>query len=318
MLSGVGIVCFAASYAVALALEVSRIFFRSGIRGAVMLGFAAAGFFAQTVFLIHRAAEATGSPLSSKQEWYLVAAWLLAGVYLYLAYFHPKNAFGVFLLPLVLGLIGVGILAADAQPFARESASKVWGAIHGASILLATVSMLVGFAAGVMYLSQAYRLKHKLPPMRGLQLPSLEWLQRVNSRAILISLLLMGVGILAGVVLNLINYERQLSRLPWNDPLVLSTLGLFGWLVLSTAVGVVYKPTRQGRKVAYLTVVSFVFLVVALGIGMSVVTEHSGTSVDWERGRSGEGETRRAFCDGYLPISPSPDLPFDRSPGGAA
>lgn len=284
-LSGVGIVCFAASYSVALALEISRIFFRSGIRGAVMLGFAAAGFFAHTVFLVHRAAEATGSPLSSKQEWYLVAAWLLAGVYLYLAYFHPKNAFGVFILPLVLALIGVGTLAADTVPFARESASKVWGAIHAISILLATVSMLVGFAAGVMYLIQAYRLKRKLPPLRGLQLPSLEWLQRVNARAILISLLLMGVGILAGVVLNLINYERQLSRLPWDDPLVLSTLGLFGWLLLSTAVGVVYKPTRQGRKVAYLTVVSLVFLIIALGIGMSVVTQHAGTGTSLDRER---------------------------------
>jgi ABC-type transport system involved in cytochrome c biogenesis permease subunit len=317
MLSGVGIVCFAASYAVALALEISRILFRSGIRGAVMLGFAAAGFFAHTVFLVHRAAEATGSPLSSKQEWYLVTAWLLAGVYLYLAYFHPKNAFGVFVLPLVLALIGVGALAADAQPFAREPASKVWGAIHGGSILLATVSMLVGFAAGVMYLGQAYRLKQKLPPMRGLQLPSLEWLQRVNSRAILISLLLMGVGILAGAVLNLINYERQLTQLPWSDPLVVSTMGLFGWLVLSTAIGVVYKPTRQGRKVAYLTVVSFVFLVIALGVGMSVVTQHSGTSSDRGRGREGEGEARR-MCRNCLPVSPSPDLPFYRSPGGAA
>ena len=35
MLSGVGIVCFAASYTVALALEVTRLFFRSGIRGAL-------------------------------------------------------------------------------------------------------------------------------------------------------------------------------------------------------------------------------------------------------------------------------------------
>ena len=43
MLSGVHIVCFATSYAVALVLEVSRLLFRSGVRGVVMLGFAGVG-----------------------------------------------------------------------------------------------------------------------------------------------------------------------------------------------------------------------------------------------------------------------------------
>ena len=275
MLSGVGIICFAGSYAVALALEISRVLFRSGVRGAVMIGFAAAGLVAHTAFLAHRATGASGSPLSSKQEWYLVAAWLLMVVYLYLTYFHPKKAFGLFLLPLVLGVIGLGALAADAEPFAREPASKAWGAIHAGAILLAVVSMLVGFAAGLMYLGQAYRLKRKLPPKQGLMLPSLEWLQRANAGAIVVSLLSLGVGILAGVVLNLINDPRRLAPLPWNDPLVLSTVVLFVWLVLSAGIGVFYKPTRQGRKVAYLTVISFLFLLVALGVGMSVVTQHN-------------------------------------------
>ena len=274
MLSGVGIVCFAGSYAVALALEVSRILFRSGVRGTVMLGFAAAGLFAHTVFLIHRAA-AAGSPLANQQEWYLVAAWLLAGVYLYLACFHAKKAFGIFILPLVLGLIGMGTWAAGTQPLDLRPASRVWTAVHSGSILLATVSMLIGFASGVMYLGQVHRLKRKLPPARGLQLPSLEWLQRANSRAVVVSLFLLGVGIVAGIMLNLISRREQLPQVPWSDPLVLSTGGLFAWLLASAGVGLFYKPARQGRKVAYFTLISFVFLVIALGIGASMVTRHN-------------------------------------------
>ena len=42
-LSGVSTICFAGSYAVALLLELSRLVFRSGVRGALMIGFAAAG-----------------------------------------------------------------------------------------------------------------------------------------------------------------------------------------------------------------------------------------------------------------------------------
>jgi len=289
MLSGVSIICFAASYAVTLALEITRPLFRSGIRGAVMIGFAGAGLFAHTVFLAYRAVESAGSPLAGKQDWYLVAAWVLVVTYLYLTYYHPKTAFGVFLLPLVLGLIGVAALVPDAQPFARPSASRLWGAIHGTSILLGTVSVLVAFAAGLMYLGQAYRLKHKLPPQPGLRLPSLEWLQRTNSRAILIALVMLGLGILAGGILNRINYDRHLTRLPWSDPFVLSTLVMFAWLLLSAGIGLFYKPARQGRKVAYLTLVSFVFLVIALGIGFSVVTQHREPGDDQGTGGQEQG-----------------------------
>jgi len=287
MLSGVKFTCFAASYAIALALEITRLYFRSGVRGAVMLGFAAAGLLAHTIYLFYsvlafyQTAGPNASPLSSKQDWYLVAAWLLAIVYLYLTYFHPKALFGLFILPLVLGLIGVAAMA-DTEPFPREPASRVWGSMHGASILLASVALLIGFAAGLMYLEQARRLKHKVPAQKGLRLPSLEWLQRTNSRAITIALILFGIGILSGMVLNLIHRGRQLGSLPWSDPVILITLLMFGWLLVSKGTSLFYRPAREGRKVAYFTVVSFVFLVIALGLVLVNATQHGGV-------RSGQG-----------------------------
>jgi len=287
MLSGVSVTCFAASYAVALVLEITRLFFRSGIRGALMLGFAGAGLVAHTAFLAYRAAETTGSPLSSKQEWYLIAAWILVVVYLYLTSYHPKTAFGVFLLPMVLGLIGVGALLADAAPFTRMPSSELWGTIHGTSVLLATVSVLIGLTAGLMYLWQAYRLKHKLPARTGLRLPSLEWLQRVNSRAIVIAMIMLGIGILSGALLNLIRFRNRAEGVPLTDPFVVSTMVMFVWLLLSSVIGIFYRPAREGRRVASLTVVSFLFLAIALGIGLFVDTQHGGT----KPGRSNEVES---------------------------
>ncbi len=264
MLSRIQIFCFLASYGVALALEVSRLWFRSGIRGMVMLGFVVAGWFAHTAFLFNsaaKAAEAGGSPLSSDQDWLLLAAWVMVMVYFYLACCHPTTHFGVFLLPLVLGLI-VAARFADKNPFPREPASKIWGGIHGASILLATVTVLIGFAAGLMYLEQADRLKRKRPPYLNLRLPSLEWLQTVNSRTMLASMLLVGVAVVSGSVLNLLSGQR----VPWNDWVVLGTLLMFGWLLLHVIIGVLYRPIRQGRKVAYLTLVSFILLVALVAV----------------------------------------------------
>ena len=284
MLSGIGVVCFSASYAAALALEVTRLLFRRGFRGTVMLAFAAAGLAAHTLFLAHRATTA-GLPLSSKQDWYLLAAWALAGTYLCLTAYHPRTSVGLFLLPLVLGLVAVGMLLADAEPFARESASRVWGAIHGTSIMAATVSVLVGFAAGLMYLGQVRRLKRKRPTTEGLTLPSLEWLQQTNSRALLVSMVFLGAGMISGTILNVIHHGNQV---PWHDPLVVSTGAMFVWLVGAVSLSALYRPVRHGRKVVYLTVFSFLFLLIALAIWLFADTRHVGGQLETARAVEGE------------------------------
>jgi ABC-type transport system involved in cytochrome c biogenesis permease subunit len=276
MLSHISIVCFAASYAIVLAMEVSRLLFSSKIRGAFLVGWAWAGLFAHTIFLYYRAVNTTGVPLSSWRDWFLVAAWALMVAYLHLLYFHPQTSIGLFIMPIVLVLIGMAAFAASPEPFAREPASKVWGAIHGSSLAAAVVSMLVGFAAGVMYIWQKWRLKQKRPVGQGLRLPSLEWLQRINHRAIIIALIMLGIGVLGGMILNSIAHRPIEDRLPWSDPLVLSTIIMFFWLLAAVVVSRVFMTTRQGRKVAYLTLISFLFLVAALAMGLLIDTQHGG------------------------------------------
>jgi ABC-type uncharacterized transport system permease subunit len=276
MLSGISIVCFSSSYAVVLVLELTRLLFRSRVRWSLTLAFAAAGVFAHTVYLYYRAVNAAGVPLSSQRDWYLLAAWALAAIYLYLICCQPQTAFGTFLLPLVLALLGTARFFASNEPFSRAPASAVWSSIHSLAILLAVVAVLVGFATGLMYLQQTGRLKHKLPPREGLRLPSLEWLQRANQRALTLAVVMFGVGLVAGFVLNVIRAPQSHGRLPWGDPVVLSTLGTFAWLLVSLVVTWLYRPIRAGPKVAYFTVVSFLVLVIALGVGLFVHTAHVG------------------------------------------
>jgi len=265
---------------VALALELSRLWFRSGIRGALLIAFAAAGLLAHTLFLGYRAAMATSTPLSSQFDWFLVAAWVLAATYLYLTFYHPRTAVGLFILPLVLALVGIAQFFASQEPFAESRASQVWGAIHGVFIMLGTVAVMVGFVAGVMYLLQSYRLKHKQLPPQGFRLPNLEWLEHVNGRAIIISALMLAAGFLSGTVLNLVNHRLNVDQLPWSDPVIWTSLLLLAWLATAAIFGVVYKPARQGRKVAYLTVASFLFLVLALGLRLFLPSVHSPSRDD--------------------------------------
>ncbi len=204
-----------------------------------------------------------------------MAAWVLVVFYLFVIAYHPRTAVGLFLLPLALGLIGVATLAAGEKPFPREAGSKVWGVVHGGSILLGTAAVLIGFASGLMYLHQARRLKLKRPP-RSLRLPSLEWLEKTNRRTLTLALMMVGLGILSGVVLNAANRAAGAGSLPWDDPVVLGTELMFAWLLVSAGIGMAYRPGRPWRSVAYHTVVSFMFLVIVLAMVLSGLTRHGG------------------------------------------
>jgi ABC-type uncharacterized transport system permease subunit len=273
MLIHVQIFCFLASYTIALLLEATRLWFRSGVRGVVMLGFVVAGWTAHTLYLYNAAVGTAGSPLSSNQDWLLVAAWIMVMVYFYLACYHPATHFGIFLLPLTLGLIGAARFA-DPNPVLREPASRIWSIIHVTSILLATVTVLVGFAAGLMYLEQADRLKRRRQPFLKLKLPSLEWLQIVNGRTVMASMLLVGVAVVSGIVLNRLSG----NTVPWSNPVTLGTVAMFAWLLLHVIIGAFYRPIRRGRKVAYLTMVSFIFLIALVVLVVFVNTKHGGAT----------------------------------------
>jgi ABC-type transport system involved in cytochrome c biogenesis permease subunit len=289
-LSRVSVVCFVASYATALLLGVLQLLLRRRGRGLWMLAATSAGLIAHTLYLVHRALTATGTPLSSPFDWDLLGAWGIVVVYVTLWFYQQSAALGLFLLPLALGLIGLSRFA-DRVPFAHSEAGQVWGAIHGIFNLLGLVAVFLGFTAGTLYLIQSYRLKHKLPPDQGLRLPSLEWLERVNSRAIVASVLTVGAGFVSGIILNAVLRYKKLDELPWSDPIVWRSALLFAWLLVAAIFSAVYRPARSGRKVAYLTVASFVFLAVSLGARVLLPSEHGREA---ER-QNAEGRTQKTF-----------------------
>ena len=290
MFDGISVTCFAASYAVALFVELARLIANRTWSRKLTLGFAAAGLVAHTLYLGSRATAAQVSPLSSPYDWYLLAAWTLMAIYFYFEGYYSKAAVALFLLPLVLGLIGAAQLADDAR-FAPLRASRAWGNIHGVSLLLGTVSVLIGFVAGLMYLLQSYKLKRKMLPSEGLRLPNLERLGTLNSRSIAWSVLFIGIGFLSGVILNVIKHQRDESYLPWNDPVVLMFGFMFLWLFVANVFNWFYRPVRLGKKVAYLTVASFLFLAIAMAVLLLGPTKH---------GSGGASPTATAPCSGFV------------------
>jgi len=230
---------------------------------------------AQTLYLAQRASTQT-FPLASQFDWCLVAAWLLVIVYLYLTLVFPRALTGLILLPAALALIGGAAGFAEQEPRALESAASFWGMMHGCALLLGAVSVVLGFVVGVMYLLQSGRLKRKAPLSSRFHFPSLEWLESANLRLTLFSALTMLVVFLSGALLV---GQRQNDPFSWSDPLIVSCGVMSLWLIAAAMFSLAYRPARHGRKVAYLTVASFLVVVTVLVILLVGPTAHGKARV---------------------------------------
>jgi ABC-type uncharacterized transport system permease subunit len=272
-LQNITITCFAASYGLVLILEISRVFFDLSFRKFICVGFAAAGLFAHTVYLILQGRlefNSTGIWLGSWFGWCLAAAWIVAAAYLWISVRQPKSVIGLFLIPLVMALIAIGTRFGTETKFSVGGAKTIWNMVHGSALLMGTAVVALGFVFGVVYLVQAGRLKRKLPQSKYFRLPSLEWLQRSSEISLVISTLLLALGLISGIAINLISQTGEQPNasgsIAWSDPVVWSSSILFLWLLAVSIFNFCYQPARRGRKVAYLVMTSFAFLVLELGI----------------------------------------------------
>jgi ABC-type transport system involved in cytochrome c biogenesis permease subunit len=252
--------CFGASYAVALLLELLQLVRPRSVQRLTALTFGGAGLLAHTIFLAVQR-----PPLASQYGSLLLLSWVLAVFYIYGSVHHRQVAWGVFVLPVVLGLViltclepadtGTGIIPA----LDTLKGEGFWRFLHGVLLLLAAIGVSIGFFASVMYLVQARRLRAKALPGPGMRLLSLERLEEMNRRAINLAFPLLTVGVLLGVVLML-HAPGQIQG--WTDPKVLGGVAL--WLVFALLLYLRYGVHLRGRLLAQLTIMAFVLLVFTL------------------------------------------------------
>jgi len=252
--------CFAASYALALGLELLLLFQARWLLRVLAGLAAAAGLLAHTLFLAGQhvsLASATGA--------LLYPAWVLAVFYLIGSIHHRRVAWGVFVLPVILVLTLMarmltlslgGWPAPDAAAAADPRELRI---LHILFFVLAAVGVSIGFIASVMYLVQAHRLKAKAVPGKGLRLLSLERLETMNRRAITWAFPLLTVGLFLGIA----QMFQEGTRLQgWTDPRVVSTCIL--WAVFAIVLYLRYGFHLRGRRVALLTILAFGLLLLTL------------------------------------------------------
>jgi ABC-type transport system involved in cytochrome c biogenesis permease subunit len=260
-LQGVTHACFGLSYVIAFVLELARLVWpRAGTGWRVAaLTFGGVGLLTHTYFiLVHQPTPA--APTGSL----LLLGWVLALFYFYGTIHHARQAWAVFVLPVVIGLVGLSYVllrGGDATPpidlLVWLSGDRFWGAVHGSLILLAAVGVSVGFLASLMYLVQARRIRNKVNPGRVVPIFSLERLETMNRRALNLAFPLLTAGLLVGLLI-----VRDGMGESWLSLKVFSTAGL--WLVFLVLLYLRYGAHVPSRRLAMLSIAAFGLLLVAL------------------------------------------------------
>jgi ABC-type uncharacterized transport system permease subunit len=262
-LGRITVFCFAASYAVALFLELLRLLVARPALRWWALGCAVAGLVAHTGFIV-----VNRLPLQTSFGSLIILAWILAVFGIASAVHHRRQAWALFVLPLVLGLVLLAQLFPVGSPATPSDGSwglltlegkHFWPVLHGLLMIFAAVGVCVGTVASVMYLVQGYRLKTKQLPRSGLRLWSLERLEAMNRRAIIWAFPLLTAGLLVALV--------QMLQLPTStDGLesvkVISTVAL--WVVFAILLYLRYGIHASGRQVSILTILAFALMLFAL------------------------------------------------------
>lgn len=158
---------------------------------------------------------------------------------------------------LSVALLGLGlILPNDVGP--PTATSGLWFPLHAAMIFLGLGGFALSFGASVLFLLVRRRLK--LKRLDGLaRLPSLDALDQLNTRLIVLGFLALTAGIGAGGLwaASLGEHTEALG------PTVYITLMLWGWYAAAILLRVVGG--WRGRLAAHFSLVGFTGLLVGLG-----------------------------------------------------
>src|ERR1700716_950316 len=125
--------------------------------------------------------------------------WLLALSYLYIEMTTDERAMGVFILPLLVALQTIPALRPGVEDRAAVLQGPLFG-VHVSSLLFAYASFALACVIGITYVLLFKEIKAKHLGFFYARLPSLQVLDRMNQRAIVIGWIFLTIGMIVGAI----------------------------------------------------------------------------------------------------------------------
>jgi ABC-type uncharacterized transport system permease subunit len=242
-----------AFYAASCILTLRRL--RDGGNGAPLqrLNYAtmAAGFALHTMFLYLRGQQVGRCPLTNLFETQAFIAWAAVLFFLLIGPSYRISFLGAFTAPLVLLICLAALIFLGDTVQAQPATRSAWVEFHAAIAILASGAFALAFVTGAMYLRQERQLKQRRLSSSFLLLPSIEQLDSINIRLLILGFVMLTAGMIGGFISYHIVGHWTIPKIIW----AVSVWVLYGALLLARAFW-----TLRGRKVAMASMASFVFM----------------------------------------------------------
>ena len=218
-----------------------------------------AGALAHTFVIGMQTMEAGHVPIASATPAISTFVWLLALSYLYTEMTTDERAMGVFILPLLVALQAIPAWRPSAELQAPVLRSP-WFGVHVSSLLFAYASFALACVIGITYVLLFKEIKAKHLGFFYARLPSLQVLDRMNQRAIMIGWLFLTIGVIVGGVWAAearasAAADPRVQAMSLGDPKIF--VALVCWAVYSFELFAARRIGWGGRRTAYLSALGF-------------------------------------------------------------
>jgi ABC-type transport system involved in cytochrome c biogenesis permease subunit len=202
-------------------------------------------------------------PVASATSAISTFVWLLALSYLYVEMTTDERAMGVFILPLLVALQAIPALRPGVADRAAVLQGPLFG-VHVSSLLFAYASFALACVIGITYVLLFKEIKAKHLGFFYARLPSLQVLDGMNQRAIVIGWIFLTIGLIVGVIWAAQargGYgagDPRVQAISLEDPKIY--VALLCWFVYSFELFAARRIGWGGRRAAYISAVGFVIV----------------------------------------------------------
>ena len=235
----------------------------------------AAGVLAHTFLIGMQTVQAGYAPLVGTTAAISAFVWLLGLAYLYIELTTEERAMGVFVTILMAGLAVLPALNTEIEPRPELLRSPLF-TIHVLSLLFAYASFALASVLGITYVLLFTEIKAKHLGFFYARLPSLQVLDTMNQRAIIVGWVCLTIGLVVGAIWasQAPGYDPRVQAMSLEDPKIF--VALVCWAVYSFEVFAARRIGWGGRRAAYLSALGFaIVLLNFLPISYFLTNSHS-------------------------------------------
>ncbi len=218
-----------------------------------------AGFIFHSAAIVGKGFSLGYFPFGTIYEKAIVVAWVVMLIYLLTEYRTKVKSFGSLVVSLVFIDLSYALFLSREIPSLAPSLQKFLFQVHIVFFILGFVALVILFVGGMTYIIQEDQLKSKKFGKLYNKLPSLEALDRMNYRSLVLGFPLLTLGMVFGSLWA--NYKGA-PLWNWKDPIEIWTL--ITWLIYAVLLQGRLTAGWRGRKASILAIIGFSTIVITL------------------------------------------------------